>query len=93
MAISERFGFYRSKQPGKVVWIHAVSAGETIAAVPLVRNLLGRGYVCLVTNMTPTGRERVQALLADEVENCLKRAYVCHRVLLYLNQIKIELLI
>ena len=70
MAISERFGFYRSKQPGKVVWIHAVSAGETIAAVPLVRSLLGRGYVCLVTNMTPTGRERVQALLADEVENC-----------------------
>ena len=70
MALSERFGFYRSKQPGKVVWIHAVSAGETIAAVPLVRSLLGRGYVCLVTNMTPTGRERVQALLADEVENC-----------------------
>lgn len=70
MAISERFGFYRSKQPGKVVWIHAVSAGETIAAVPLVRNLLGRGYVCLITNMTPTGRERVQALLANEVENC-----------------------
>ena len=70
MAISERFGFYRSKQPGKVVWIHAVSAGETIAAVPLVRSLLGQGYVCLVTNMTPTGRERVQALLADEVENC-----------------------
>ena len=70
MAISERFGFYRSKQPGKFVWIHAVSAGETIAAAPLVRKLLGRGYVCLVTNMTPTGRERVQALLADEVENC-----------------------
>jgi 3-deoxy-D-manno-octulosonic-acid transferase len=70
MAIPERFGFFRSKQPGKVVWIHAVSAGETIAAVPMVRRLLGRGYVCLVTNMTPTGRERVKVLLGDDVENC-----------------------
>ena len=70
MAISERFGFFRSKHRGKVVWIHAVSAGETIAAVPLVRRLLGRGYVCLVTNMTPTGRERVDVLLGSDVENC-----------------------
>ena len=70
MAISERFGFFRSKHRGKVVWIHAVSAGETIAAVPLVRRLLGRGYVCLVTNMTPTGRERVNVLLGSDVENC-----------------------
>lgn len=70
VAISERFGFFQSKWPGKVVWIHAVSAGETIAAVPLIRRLLDHGYVCLVTNMTPTGRERVQVLLGDEVENC-----------------------
>ena len=69
-AILERFGFFRSKTPGKLVWIHAVSAGETIAAAPLVQSLLGQGYVCLVTNMTPAGRERVKALLADEVENC-----------------------
>jgi len=68
--ILDRFGFFRSKTPGKLVWIHAVSAGETIAAAPLVQSLLGQGYVCLVTNMTPTGRERVKALLADEVENC-----------------------
>lgn len=47
-----------------------MSAGETIAAVPLVRSLLGQGYFCLVTNMTPTGRDRVKNLLADDVENC-----------------------
>jgi 3-deoxy-D-manno-octulosonic-acid transferase len=68
--ILERFGFFRSKNPGKLVWIHAVSAGETIAAAPLVQSLLGQGYVCLVTSMTPTGRERVKALLAGEVEDC-----------------------
>ena len=69
-ALSERFGFFRSKTPGEVVWIHAVSAGETIAAVPLIRRLKARGYKCLVTNMTPTGRERVRVLLGDGVENC-----------------------
>ena len=70
VAIRERFGFFRSKRPGNVVWIHAVSAGETIAAVPLIRRLLARDYTCLVTNMTPTGRDRVRVLLGDDVENC-----------------------
>ena len=70
MDIAERFGFFRSKHRGEVVWIHAVSAGETIAAVPLIRSLLGQGYCCLVTNMTPTGRDRVKTLLANDVENC-----------------------
>ncbi|MFT7220991.1 MAG: 3-deoxy-D-manno-octulosonic-acid transferase [Candidatus Azotimanducaceae bacterium] len=49
------------------IWIHAVSAGETIAAVPLIRRLVAKGYVCLVTHMTPTGRQRVEVLLADEI--------------------------
>ncbi len=47
--------------------MHAVSAGETIAAVPLVRKLLKRDFTVLVTTMTPTGRERVQSLLGDSV--------------------------
>ncbi len=68
--ISERFGFFRSKRPGEVVWIHSVSAGETIAAAPLVRRLLDAGYPCLVTNMTPSGRDRVRVLHGDRVENC-----------------------
>ena len=69
-ALSQRFGFFRSKNKGKVVWIHAVSAGETTAAVPLIRRLCSQGYACLVTNMTPTGKERVKALLPFEVETC-----------------------
>ena len=69
-AISERFGFFRSAHTGEVIWIHAVSAGETIAAAPLVKRLVASGYPCLVTNMTPTGRERTRVLLGDTVENC-----------------------
>jgi 3-deoxy-D-manno-octulosonic-acid transferase len=66
----QRFGFYQSPNSGDVIWIHAVSAGETIAMVPLVERLIASGRKCLVTNMTPTGRERVAALLGDSVENC-----------------------
>ena len=77
----ERLGFYQSSHPGNLIWVHAVSAGEAIAAVPLIRGLVAAGYRCLVTNMTPTGRERVRHLLGDlmksqmgsgkqPVENC-----------------------
>ncbi len=65
----QRFGFFRSAAPGRLIWVHAVSAGETVAAVPLVKKLLAAGHPCLVTNMTPTGRGRVRALLGGQVEN------------------------
>jgi 3-deoxy-D-manno-octulosonic-acid transferase len=63
-SISQRFGFCpvlcREKlKADNLVWVHAVSAGESIAAVPLIQGLLAQGYPVLVTNMTPTGREQV----------------------------------
>lgn len=69
-AMLERFGFFKSKHAGEIVWVHSVSAGETIAAAPLVQQLLDAGFPCLVTNMTPTGRDRTRVLLGDSVENC-----------------------
>jgi len=57
--IGERFGFY-GISPGKpVLWLHAVSVGETRAAEPLLRGLQARHPECelLVTQMTATGRE------------------------------------
>ena len=65
-----RFGFVNKKvSPGPVIWVHAVSAGETIAVVPLVIRLLEKRYQVVMTNMTPTGRERCNALLGTRVEN------------------------
>jgi len=65
----QRLGFGAPIDSDKLIWIHAVSAGETIAAVPVARRLLAKGYDLLLTNMTPTGRERVSALLGSDVEN------------------------
>ncbi|HET9046769.1 MAG TPA: lipid IV(A) 3-deoxy-D-manno-octulosonic acid transferase [Casimicrobiaceae bacterium] len=70
--IGERFGFYRDDVPrlaGDVVWIHAVSLGETRAAAPLIERLsreLPKAKL-LLTHMTATGREAGRALYGDRV--------------------------
>ncbi|HUU72356.1 MAG TPA: lipid IV(A) 3-deoxy-D-manno-octulosonic acid transferase [Burkholderiales bacterium] len=67
--VTERFGFYGQKATRPIVWIHAVSVGETRAAEPLVRQLMERhpDKQILLTNMTPTGRETAEALFRDDV--------------------------
>ena len=72
--IGERFALNLPVlQPGGI-WVHAVSVGESIAAAPMIRELLKR-YPQLpitVTCMTPTGSERIQALFAGEprIQHC-----------------------
>ena len=66
----QRLGFVPRKVSLKpIIWVHAVSAGETIAVVPLVNRLLDKHCEIVMTNMTPTGRERCDALLGARVEN------------------------
>jgi 3-deoxy-D-manno-octulosonic-acid transferase len=62
--IPERFGWYQARPGRPVIWLHAVSVGETRAAEPLVRALAARypGHELLLTQMTPTGRETAQQL-------------------------------
>jgi 3-deoxy-D-manno-octulosonic-acid transferase len=64
----ERLG-YVEPSPEPVIWVHAVSVGETIAAAPLVRALLRRnpGIPILMTAMTATGSARARALFGDKV--------------------------
>jgi len=80
--IAERFGLFAApltQGPGSFqkdssclqnsIWVHAVSVGETIAAAPLVRELLETypEHPVVLTTMTPTGSERVRALFGDRV--------------------------
>lgn len=68
--VSERLGFAPSAGAGPVIWIHAVSVGETRAAAPLVARL-ERDYPkarLLLTHMTPTGRATGIELFGDRVD-------------------------
>jgi 3-deoxy-D-manno-octulosonic-acid transferase len=57
--VHERFGRYDAPRPqGELIWIHAVSLGETRAAAPLIARVLRErpGASVLLTHMTATGR-------------------------------------
>ncbi|MEO8401169.1 MAG: lipid IV(A) 3-deoxy-D-manno-octulosonic acid transferase [Gammaproteobacteria bacterium] len=66
----ERLG-YCPHQLDQCIWVHAVSLGETIAAVPLIKQLKAKypQSPVLVTNMTVTGSERVKAIFGESVLN------------------------
>ena len=66
----ERLGFTRLPQARPVIWIHAVSVGETRAAQPLIAALLRShpGANILLTHMTPTGRQTGTELFGDRVQ-------------------------
>jgi 3-deoxy-D-manno-octulosonic-acid transferase len=68
--IAERFGHYTAKPAKPVIWLHAVSLGETRGAEPLVNALLLQypGHCLLLTHMTPTGREAGQSLYGGRVQ-------------------------
>jgi len=65
---SERFAYIAAIQ-GRPIWVHAVSVGETLAAVPLIKHLLSThsDTPLLVTTTTPTGSEQVKRLFGDRV--------------------------
>ncbi|HMA31757.1 MAG TPA: lipid IV(A) 3-deoxy-D-manno-octulosonic acid transferase [Casimicrobiaceae bacterium] len=71
--IGERFGRYGGEPAhetrGRLVWIHAVSVGETRAIAPLVERLRACSPApsILLTHMTATGRETGRALFGDTV--------------------------
>jgi len=66
---SERLALFPPLPKPGAIWVHAVSVGETLAAVPLIRALQARypERPLLVTTTTPTGSERVRALFGDSV--------------------------
>ncbi len=72
----ERIGVVPFPPLDNLVWVHAVSVGEAISAVPLVKKMLTRypEISILLTTTTPTGSERVQAAFKDILG---KRVYHC----------------
>ena len=67
--LGERYGFYHQPPPQKLIWVHAVSVGETRAAQPLIEGLLARwpDHRILLTGMTPTGRAAGREVYGERV--------------------------
>ena len=72
----ERFGWARYARPSArpLLWVHAVSVGETRAAEPLIAALLDRfpRHDLLLTHMTPTGRATGRALAGQWPERVMQ---------------------
>ncbi len=70
--VAERFGRHAGNPGAPLVWVHAVSVGETRAAEPLVHALRVKfpQHRILLTHMTPTGREAGEQLFGDDVIRC-----------------------
>lgn len=67
--LSERYGFYDQPAVDRLIWVHAVSVGETRAAQPLIEGLLARWpeHRILLTGMTPTGRAAGRQVYGERV--------------------------
>jgi len=70
--IGERFGYSRGRLPednAPLIWVHAVSVGETRAAQPLIDALLEArpDARILLTHMTPSGRATGVEIFGDRV--------------------------
>jgi 3-deoxy-D-manno-octulosonic-acid transferase len=75
--IGERLGFYdqsRRRALPPLIWVHAVSVGETRAAQPLIEALLQTypQHTILLTHMTATGRATGQQLFAAQGERVIQ---------------------
>ncbi|MCA8247716.1 lipid IV(A) 3-deoxy-D-manno-octulosonic acid transferase [Burkholderia multivorans] len=73
--IGERFGYGAGRAPddrAPLIWVHAVSVGETRAAQPLIDALMRArpDARILLTHMTPSGRATGEQLFGDRVLRC-----------------------
>lgn len=91
----ERFGFVARNIPENCIWFHAVSAGEAIATVRVVEQLLGEdsNHKILVTTTTPMGSREVQTRLGNRVEHCYAPYDTPGSVARFLRRIKPRILL
>ncbi|MEW6677455.1 MAG: lipid IV(A) 3-deoxy-D-manno-octulosonic acid transferase [Pseudomonadota bacterium] len=66
----ERLGWAPRPRSRPLIWIHAVSVGETRAAAPVISALQQRypDHALLLTHATPTGRDTGRTLFGDRVQ-------------------------
>lgn len=68
--LRERFGIV-SKESSESIWFHAVSMGESNAAIAIIKSLLDKfpDLNIIVTTTTPTGARQIHNGLGDKVKH------------------------
>jgi len=91
----ERFGFLGFQAIKESIWVHAVSLGESIAAVPLIKEMLKQypGLPIVVTTMTPTGAQAIKKNFPNQVIHLYVPFDYPFVVKRFLNQINPKILI
>ena len=70
-SISERTGNV-GDFPENPVWVHAVSVGEVQSASSLIRRIKSRStYPCVISTVTPTGRNMAERLLSGVADRII----------------------
>lgn len=93
--LAERFGWLPAAvKPGGIV-VHAVSVGETIAAIPLIKQLQQQypNQLITVTGTTPTGSATIQSRLGDSVQHCYLPFDYPGSVCRFLNRLQPQLIV
>ena len=86
--MKQRFGNKVRPLGDKVIWIHAVSVGETMAAKDLVENLLKQDHSIFLTNMTPTGSDTANRIFANHIQqHKLVQSFVPFDLPMFINKV------
>lgn len=93
--LGERFGFKKLTFSRPVILIHSVSMGETIAATPLINQLISDypTHQILVTTSTPTGSAVVKKNFGKRVKHCYLPLDLIGSVKRFLSQVNPEITI
>jgi len=88
--IAERFGRSAGRTPdddAPLIWVHAVSVGETRAGEPLIHALMAArpDARILLTHMTPSGRATGEQLFGNKVLRCYLPYDMPHAVRRFLH--------
>jgi len=93
--LKERFGFKKFIFSRPVILIHSVSMGETIAATPLINQLISDypTHQILITTSTPTGSSVVNKNFGKRVEHCYLPIDLIGSVKRFLKQVNPQIAI
>lgn len=93
--LSERFGFKKFNFSQPVILIHSVSMGETIAATPLINQLISDypNHQIIVTTSTPTGSAVVTRNFGQQVAHCYLPLDLIGSVKRFLKQVTPDIVI